>query len=305
MRAFPREDVRLAEGQSFRLLRWSEAPEAVELLEGKSRAVPWKGYGNRWHYHREVELACISRATGTRFLADSLEPVDGEDLVLIGANVPHYWNFRGRSEGLVLQWDFPRHHGMWGFAESAPLSALMERAKFGLRVRGQAAKSVRTLMASMAETSGLERLALFFRVLHALAEAGPSELASVSKKPFSLHGTQQQKEAMSLAVSYLIANYRKGVRLEDLLALTGMSRATFARQFQRHAGKPFSEMLNELRIQAVCRSLRETDTPVAVIALEEGFNQLSFFNRIFRRYVGCTPREYRRQGGYPPSPPPN
>ncbi|MEI6715081.1 MAG: AraC family transcriptional regulator [Verrucomicrobiota bacterium] len=295
MSKLPREDVRLAAGQSFRLLRWKDAPEAVDLLQDQGVAVPWKGYGNRWHYHRELELACISRARGTRFIADAVDAVDGEDLVLIGANVPHYWDLSGSSEGTVLQWDFPRHHGMWGFAESAPLQALMERAKRGLNVRGHAAKVVRGLVADMAGVSGLGRLALFFKVLHALTDASPAEMLPVSTKAFSLEGTAQQQEAMSLAVSYLLANFRNGVRLEDLLRLTGMSRATFSRQFQRHAGKPFSELLNELRIQSVCRALRETDTPVAIVALEEGFNQLSFFNRIFRRYVGCTPREYRRR----------
>ena len=299
MTKFSREDVRLAQGQSFRLLRWKEGPAAVELLHSPDTAVAWKGYGNRWHYHRELELAAVSQAHGTRFIADSVEPVDGEDLVLIGSNVPHYWDLRGPSEGIVLQWDFPRHHGVWGFAESAPLHPLLEQAKCGLQVRGATARVVRGLMKEMLGVSGLGRLALFFKVLHALAEASGEELLPVSEKPFSLDGTAQQQEAMALAVSYLLANFRKSIRLDDLLALTAMSRATFARQFQRHAGKPFSELLNELRIQSVCRALRETDMPVAVIALEEGFNQLSFFNRIFRRYVGCTPREYRARNFEP------
>ncbi|MEK0447662.1 MAG: hypothetical protein RLZZ399_2983, partial [Verrucomicrobiota bacterium] len=227
--------------------------------------------------------------------ADSVHAVDGEDLVLIGSNVPHYWDLLGSSEGTVLQWDFPRHHGVWSFAESAPLQGLMEKAKCGIQFSGQTMKSVRGMMREMTGVSGLRRLSLFLEVLHVLTEAPEEEAQALSQKPFSLEGTAQQQESMSLAVSYLLANYRKGVRLDDLLKLTAMSRATFARQFQRHAGKSFSELLNELRIHSVCRALRETDTPVAVIALEEGFNQLSFFNRIFRRYVGCTPREYRRQ----------
>ncbi|MEY2598900.1 MAG: hypothetical protein RLZZ142_1159 [Verrucomicrobiota bacterium] len=287
----------MAPGQSFRLLRWKEGPAAVDLIESLGAVVPWKGYGNRWHYHREAELAAVSSAGGTRFVADHVGAIDGEDLVLIGSNVPHYWDFRGPSQGVVLQWDFPRHHGVWGFPEMEPLKDLLDRAKQGLSIRGRTASGVRAVMREMGAVSGMERLGLFFKVLSTLVRAPEEDMQVLSLKPFSIDGTIQQQEAIGLAVSYLAANFRKSVRLGDLLELTGMSRATFARQFQKHAGKPFSELLNELRVQSVCRALRDTDLPVAVIALEEGFNQLSFFNRVFRRMTGCTPREYRRREG--------
>lgn len=289
--------MRPGQGQSFRLLRWRKGPQSVEVLHAGGRVEPWQGYGDRWHYHPEVELAAVWGARGTRFVADSVEAVDGEDLVLIGANVPHYWDLRGDSEGLVVQWTFPRHHGIWGFPESAAIQPLMERAKRGLRVRGPVAGEVASLLREMVSASGLGRLALFWRMLAGLAEApgGTGACETLSTQPFSLDGTLQQQEAISRAVSFVLGNYRRGVRLEEMLRLSGMSRATFARQFQRHAGKSFSAFVNEVRIQAVCRALRETDLPVGVVALEEGFKQLSFFNRIFMRIVGCTPREFRRR----------
>lgn len=293
---FPREDVRPGQGQSFRLLRWRSGPEHVELLHGDGRVEAWPGYGDRWHYHPEVELAAVWGARGTRFVADSVEAVDGGDVVLIGANVPHYWDLRGASEGLVVQWSFPRHHGVWGFPESGGLQVLLEQARRGLRLGGVVAMEVAALLREMTGCGGMMRLAIFWRVLAKLVESGEKGGGELlSQQPFSLDGTAQQQEAISRAVSFVLGNYRRGVRLEELLRLSGMSRATFARQFQRHSGKCFSAFLNEVRIQAVCRALRETDLPVGEVALEEGFNQLSFFNRIFLRIVGCTPREYRRR----------
>ena len=291
----PREDVCLSQGQSFRLLRWRGGPETIELLQSGARAEPWQGFGNRWHYHPEYELAAVWGARGTRFVADSVEAVDGEDVVLIGSNVPHYWDLRGSSEGLVLQWNFPRHHGVWALQESAVLLPLLDQSNRGLRIGGGLAARVTELMREMVHSEGLDRLAIFFKVLASLVAGRESERTTISKQAFSLEGSAQQQEAISRAVSHVLGNYRTGVRLDDLLRLSSMSRATFARQFQRHAGKSFSSFLNEVRIQAVCRALRETNVPVAVIALEEGFNQLSFFNRIFRRIVGCTPRQYRAQ----------
>ena len=74
-----------------------------------------------------------------------------------------------------------------------------------------------------------------------------------------------------------------------------MSRPTFARQFKRHSGRSFSEFVNQLRLQAARRELRDGERGVLDVALACGFRQVTFFNRLFRREVGCTPTEYRRR----------
>ncbi len=85
--------------------------------------------------------------------------------------------------------------------------------------------------------------------------------------------------------------------MEDVLALTGLSRPTFARQFKKHSGRTFSEFLNRLRLQAACRELLESGRSVLEIALGCGFTQVSFFNRLFRRLQKCSPTEYRARQG--------
>jgi AraC-like DNA-binding protein len=90
-----------------------------------------------------------------------------------------------------------------------------------------------------------------------------------------------------------VAHYREEVRLEDVLKLTHLSRPTFARQFKKHSGRTLSEFLNHLRLQAACRELVESDRSVLEIALRCGFTQVSFFNRLFRRVMKCSPTGYR------------
>ncbi|MCX5685149.1 MAG: helix-turn-helix transcriptional regulator, partial [Planctomycetota bacterium] len=67
----------------------------------------------------------------------------------------------------------------------------------------------------------------------------------------------------------------------------------FARQFRQHTGKTFAAFVNQVRLQAVCRALRDSTENVSSIALNHGFNQLSFFNRLFRRELGVSPKNYR------------
>ena len=292
----PRETIRLPSGRTFRLLRWRRDLAHVEVVEGPGRVSSTRGFGAHWHYHPELELTLFLKGSGTRFVADHIELFEPGDLVLLGANVPHTWHPKGASAGISLQWDLPLNHGLWQIGEiAAPLRRLCDQALRGLLVRGTTAADIERQMERIAGIDGLGRFAAFLELLGLLAEAPAAHLRPLSERPFALAGTAEQQEAIRRAVSYILAHYREAVRLEDLHALTGMSRATFARQFQRHAGKPFSTFLNQVRLQAVCRALRDTGEAIGAIALGNGFNQLSFFNRLFRRECGVSPGEYRER----------
>lgn len=298
----PREEIRLGAGQSFRLLRWDRSVSQVEIVLAPGQTLPLQGQGDRWHYHRETELTLFHRGSGTRFVADRIELFEAGDLVLIGANVPHYWHPRGDCAGMAIQWDFPLQHGIWQFGESEALRGLAASAQRGLHLTGPTAEAVRRQMEQLAHLSGLSRLAVFLSLLAALAGAPSRDQRPLAAHAFFLSGSAEQQEAICRAVSYVIANYREPLRLEELLRLTGMSRATFARQFHRHAGKSFSTFLNQVRLQAVCRCLQDGSGSISSIALSNGFNQLSFFNRLFRREFGLSPSDYRRRGRLPPGP---
>ena len=48
---------------------------------------------NRWHYHAEVELIHFKKGEGTQFIGDNIKRFKAGDVVLVGANLPHYWRF--------------------------------------------------------------------------------------------------------------------------------------------------------------------------------------------------------------------
>jgi AraC-like DNA-binding protein len=98
---------------------------------------------------------------------------------------------------------------------------------------------------------------------------------------------------MAEAVCYLVANFRDTIRLDEVLRHTHMTKPTFSRQFKKHSGQSFSDFVTRLRLEAVCRQLVETDRTILEIALACGFSQISFFNRIFRRFLHCNPTRYR------------
>jgi AraC-like DNA-binding protein len=290
-----RETILIPSGHSFRVLKWEKSVRAVECITGPGRAIQVRGEGDHWHFHTEMELTLWHTGTGTRFVGDHIGTFTSGDLVLLGAKLPHYWHTPGLSSGLSLQWHFPESHPFWAFPENLALLDLFKRAGRGIRLSGQTAATVSRHLRELPAASGPVQLALFFHILSCIATAPPQDCALLSVRSFNLPLESRYQMAIAKAVRHLIAHFREQVRLDDLLRITAMSRATFARQFKQHSGRSFSAFLNHLRLQAACHELHHGDRPVLEISLNSGFTQLSFFNRLFRRELKCSPSDYRRK----------
>ena len=290
-----REKVELPEGHSFRVLRWSKTLRDVECILGPGRTQAVRGEGNHWHFHKEIELTLFTSGEGTRFVGDDIGTFAAGDLVLLGERLPHHWRPAGSSSGLSIQWHFPESHPVWAFPENLELRELFERAERGLHLGGRTATAMAALMQEIARSKGASQLATLLRLLAEVAAAPATDLALLSSRSFTLSAESQHQKAISKSVQHLVANYRDEIRLADLLRISGLSRPTFARQFKQYSGHSFSAFVNELRLQSARRELRDSERSVLDIALACGFRQVTFFNRLFKRELGCTPIEYRRR----------
>ncbi len=290
-----REKVELPEGHSFRVLRWAKSLREVECVVTPSKTMGVKGEGNRWHFHKEMELTLFQEGEGTRFIGDHIGPFGAGDLILLGERLPHHWHTHGPSGGLSLQWHFPESHPVWAFPENLELRELFKRSERGLHLSGRTASAVTTLMQEITRTKGAGQLATLLRLLALIAEAPEAELRALSSRSFTLSAESHHQKAISRSVQHLVANFREEVRLGDLLKISGLSRPTFSRQFKQHSGHSFSAFVNQLRLQAARRELRDGERSVLDIALACGFRQVTFFNRLFKREMKCTPVEYRRK----------
>lgn len=288
-----RERIRIPSGHSFRILYWEETLRNVQCLlsPGESRKVV--GEGADWHFHPEMELTLFTAGHGTRFVGDHIAPFASGDLVLLGERLPHYWHVNGSSSGISIQWHFPQSHAFWAFPENLALLNLWKSATHGLHLSGATASAIAVQMQAMKHGDAARNLATLLGILAKVATTPADQLTPLSARCFSISTEHCHQEAIANAVRYLAANFRDIIRLEDLLRVTGMSRPTFARQFKAHTGSSFSSFLNQLRMEAACKDLRESEQSILDIALASGFTQLSFFNRLFRSRMKETPRQYR------------
>lgn len=81
--------------------------------------------------------------------------------------------------------------------------------------------------------------------------------------------------------------------LARMIELSGHSQEHMTRLFHQHYGQKPTEYLNDLRLDRAVRALVESQTGILEIALESGFNSLSYFNRLFQKRFGCSPGVFR------------
>lgn len=99
---------------------------------------------------------------------------------------------------------------------------------------------------------------------------------------------------LGAAVRLIQRNLSHHVSADALADAAGMSKSTLHRHFQRHFGCSPARFANDKRIQTARRQLRETDTPIEVLAHDLGFSSPSHMTRVFRQITGETPAGFRR-----------
>ena len=107
----------------------------------------------------------------------------------------------------------------------------------------------------------------------------------------SLQDTTQIKQVLN----FIRKNYASQLSLGDLAKVLQLSPEHFCRIFRSVIGKPPIDYLNYYRVECACELLCTSSDSITEIAYSCGFHDLSYFNRIFRRYKNISPGRYRKQ----------
>lgn len=100
-------------------------------------------------------------------------------------------------------------------------------------------------------------------------------------------------EKLKIILSYIEKNYQSRISIEDISSRCFYSKSYFMRFFKETMGISFVEYLNNYRLDIAARRLKETGENILNIAIDCGFENLSYFNRRFKARFGITPGKYR------------
>ena len=101
-------------------------------------------------------------------------------------------------------------------------------------------------------------------------------------------------EKIKTILKYVEEHYADHITIDDMAAITFYSKSHFMKFFKAHMGTGFIEYLNDYRLTIAERLLRTSDATVLEIAEKSGFDNLSYFNRMFKRKYGQSPGKQRK-----------
>lgn len=104
----------------------------------------------------------------------------------------------------------------------------------------------------------------------------------------------REKRYFDDVIRFMKEHYSEEIKLEELAAMSFLSRSYFCASFKKCTGMTVLEYIQSLRIGEACAMLRDSDRKVVDIAQQVGYSDLKFFNRLFKANTGKTPSEYRR-----------
>jgi transcriptional regulator GlxA family with amidase domain len=124
-----------------------------------------------------------------------------------------------------------------------------------------------------------------------VSETSPLAYASLAR------GARAEDPLVARCQLWAASHYRAESPVSQMVALSGLPERTFKRRFTLATGMSPLEYVHTLRLEEAKQMLESGDLPVEAVALEVGYQDTSFFGRLFRRKVALTPAQYRRRFG--------
>ena len=106
---------------------------------------------------------------------------------------------------------------------------------------------------------------------------------------------QKSLDKTRLILKIVEEHYSEKLSIKEMAEACGFSQSHFMKFFKNTIGLPFTAYLNDYRLTMASRLLLSSEDSILTIAGDTGFDNLSYFNRIFKQRFGMTPREFRRQ----------
>lgn len=280
--------------------------EYIDFPGGSSIKVKWRHmphFTYPWHSHSEYELCYVIEGYGTRYVGDSIESFQAGDLVLIGSNLPHFWKsdeaFHEENPELCVKAIVIQFHSDFfinalnNYTEFYHIKKLLNLSSRGICYLSPTVRKVDDMLRKMVEVNGFDRIILMLQIMNKLAKSDSFKV--LGSKAFPLKTNEFTNDRLDKVINYLNFHYREKVSLEKISGLVGYHPSAFCRFFREKTGKSLSEYLNDMRIGYACKLLIEGTLTVSQVCFECGFNNLSNFNRTFKRLTGLTPTGYQQQ----------
>lgn len=251
------------------------------------------------HYHEEFELNYISHAKGARrVIGDHVSEIDDLELVLVGSNLRHAWfNHNCTSERIVeVTIQFQKDFFEEKFLKRNQmffLKSMLDQSSKGILFSKHTTLSLSKRIETLSNLTGFDSVLELMSILHDLSIS--RNYQTLSNSTFGTNGESYtyNSRRVEKALDYMNNNFGNQIGLGDVAKMANMSEVAFSRFFKQKTGTNFIDTLTDIRLGQAARMLIDTTHSITEIAYTCGFNNISNFNRIFKKKKGCTPKDFR------------
>lgn len=248
-----------------------------------------------WHYHPEYELVYVEGDSGLRHVGAHMSGYTQSDLVFIGPNIPHL-NFDYKLEKEYQQVVVQLREDFLGSAlsvtpEFSAIDELFRQAGYGLSFFGRTKQLVSDKLKKLPHLDDLEQLTELLKIFHILATS--EEIEILNKEDLSLKLFHKDKIRMGAVYEYIDQHYYKKPDVNVIAEKVHLTTPAFCRYFKQQTQMTFTDFVNLYRLD-VAKNLLIQDKSVTEACYAVGFGSLSYFNKLFKNKIGCTPSAFKK-----------
>lgn len=251
------------------------------------------------HRHKEFEINFVQGGEGAqRVVGDSVETIGVLDLAMIGSeDLEHAWN-QGRCTSqdireITIQFNrsvLPDI--LLSKNQFASINAMFQKARNGISFPPEAIMRAFVYLDSLAaKKDSFEQLMAMYNLLYTLSQ---SECKVLASSTFAHIDKNSESRRIQKVKDYVTTNCERELSLGEIADVAGMSPSSFSRFFKAATGKTLTAYILEIRLGLAARDLINTTSTIAEICYSSGFNNVSNFNRLFKKSKGITPKEFRQ-----------
>jgi len=250
------------------------------------------------HVHDEFELNFIENGKGARrIVGDSIEILEDYDLVLMAGGLEHAWEQAECQMEKVHEVTIQFSSDLLGEKlleknQMASLRELFDKAKNGVSFGLPAIMRVYDRIRALTQTQpGFYRVLKLLEILYELSLQ--EDCHKLASSAFSHVEISANSRRIKKVEEFINEHFKDEIRLQVLADVANMTPTAFSRFFKLRTGKSISDFIIDVRLGYAARLLADSTNSVVEICYDCGFNNVSNFNRIFKKKKGCTPSQFR------------
>jgi AraC-like DNA-binding protein len=253
-------------------------------------------YSWSYHYHPEYEIVCVPNGHGTRHVGNHLGNYENGDLVLIGSNLPHSGfglNADMIHEEIVVQIkEDVFSHTLLSMPEMSSINNLLEKAKCGVHFTGNTKEKATLKLSTLNKLSPFQRFIELMSILQLLATSAEYEL--LNSDILMQSAMKKNNARLQTVFNYIEKHFHEEINIKFVASISNLSIPSFCNYFKKTVGITFTDFLNQYRIQRACLLLQQ-DKSISEISFDCGYNNVAYFNKVFKTILKKTPSEFKKE----------